>query len=328
MGAQKIIVLGTGGTIAGSAARAGDNVGYRAGERPVQALLEPLAGLVLPPHLTLETEQVAQIDSKDADFAFWAALHARCAVHLADEAVAGIVITHGTDTLEETAWFLACTLQAHKPVVLTCAMRPASALVPDGPQNLSDAVLLACNAQAPGVSVVCAGAVHLPRHVQKLHPYRVDAFGSGDAGPAGWMEEGRLRLAHAWPGAAEAAFTKLPLPAEEAAWPWVEVVQSHAGASGAHVDALVQAGVRGLVVAATGNGTLHYRLEASLQAAQQAGVAVRVTTRCPFGQVVGSPSHGLPLTNGLSPVKARISLMLELMLTAQCAVSGHKKAPS
>lgn len=326
MGARKILVLGTGGTIAGGAASADDNVGYRAGERSVQALLQGLGEPPLSAGMLLAAEQVAQIDSKDAGFAFWAALHARCAVHLADEAVQGIVVTHGTDTLEETAWLLACTLEVRKPLVLTCAMRPATALSPDGPQNLRDALALACEPRAPGVSVVCGGAVHLPRHVQKLHPYRVDAFGSGEAGPAGWMEEGRLRLAHPWPVAGSDSDARdaghwrsmlaASLPQDAAAWPWVEIVLSYAGARAAQVDVLVQAGVRGIVVAGTGNGTLHEDLLAALHRAQHAGVAVRVGTRCVYGEVVGTPSHGLPLTGGLSPVKARIALMLALMHAA------------
>ena len=134
------------------------------------------------------------------------------------------------------------------------------------------------------------------------------------------MEEGRLRLACPWPDPVDGAFTGISLPAEDVNWPWVEVVQSHAGVSGAQVDALVQAGVRGRVVAGTGNGTLHGHLEAALHRAQQAGAAVRVTTRCPFGQVVGAPAHGFPLTDGLSPVKARISLMLELLQTERSVV--------
>ncbi len=310
----KIVVLGTGGTIAGSSERAGDNVGYRAGERTVQSLLDALpAGQGQSP-FALVTEQVAQIDSKDADVALWSRLHARCLALLQDGAVRGIVIAHGTDTLEETAWLLAETLPADKPVVLTCAMRPATAASPDGPQNLLDAVALASDARALGVSVVCAGAVHAPRHVQKMSPYRVDAFGSGDAGPIGWMEEGRLRSVQSWPQARYAS-TELhrALPAEQGAWPWVEIVLSHASARGGQVDALAAAGVRGIVVAGTGNGTLHHALEAALLRAQDAGVAVRVGTRCPLGVVVGRPAHGLPLADGLSPVKARISLMLELM---------------
>ena len=317
----KIVVLGTGGTIAGSSERAGDNVGYRAGERTVQSLLDALpAGQAQPP-LALVTEQIAQIDSKDADVALWSRLHARCLAHLQDDAVRGIVIAHGTDTLEESAWLLAETLPADKPVVLTCAMRPATAASPDGPQNLLDAVALASDARALGVSVVCAGAVHAPRHVQKMSSYRVDAFGSGDAGPIGWMEEGGLRQGHPWPQArsVSAALSQaLPqaLPVEQGAWPWVEIVLSHASARGGQVDALVSAGVQGIVAAGTGNGTLHHALEAALLRAQDAGVAVRVGTRCPLGVVIGRPSHGLPLADGLSPVKARISLMLELMRSA------------
>ncbi|MBW7833565.1 MAG: asparaginase [Simplicispira suum] len=310
----KIVVLGTGGTIAGSSARAGDNVGYRAGERTVQSLLDALPVAQGQPPLAWVAEQIAQIDSKDADASFWSQLHARCREHLQDERVRGIVVAHGTDTLEETAWLLAETLPATKPLVLTCAMRPATAASPDGPQNLLDAVALASDARALGVSVVCAGAVHAPHHVQKMSPYRVDAFGSGDAGPTGWMEEGRLRLVHPWPPARSVgAEPPQTLSADPGAWPWVEIVLSHASACGRQVDALVSAGVRGIVVAGTGNGTLHHALEVALLRAQEAGVAVRVSTRCPLGVVVGRPAHGLPLADGLSPVKARISLMLELM---------------
>src|SRR4051812_44914182 len=114
----EIVVLGTGGTIAGRAASAADNVGYRAGEVPVDELLR---GLAVPGGLRVHAEQVAQIDSKDMDFAVWATLAGRCAHWLAQEEVAGIVVTHGTDTIEETAFFLHCLLAPAKPVVLTGA---------------------------------------------------------------------------------------------------------------------------------------------------------------------------------------------------------------
>jgi L-asparaginase len=314
---DRIVVLGTGGTIAGGSALAGDNVGYRAGERTVQSLLDGLVVAGGPQAPALVAEEVAQIDSKDADAAFWSRLHARCLAHLQDERVRGIVVTHGTDTLEETAWLLSQTLACDKPLVLTCAMRPATAVSPDGPQNLRDAIALASDARALGVSVVCAGAVHAPRHLQKMSPYRVDAFASGDAGPIGWVEEGRLRLVHPWPGLrSDPSSLAQALAADNGAWPWVEIVLSGAGANGRQVEALVAAGVRGIVVAGTGNGTLHHALETALLRAQRAGVQVRVSTRCPLGVVVGMPAHGLPLADGLSPVKARISLMLELMQTA------------
>ena len=311
----KIVVLGTGGTIAGKAA-AGDNVGYVAGQVDVRDLFAGVPGLAQAAQGPLVLEQVAQIDSKNMDFAVWATLAQRCTAYLQDDSVRAVVITHGTDTLEETAWFLHSVLDARKPVVLTCAMRPATAIAPDGPQNLLDAMAVAHAPGAQGVLAVCAGAVHGARQVQKVHPYRVDAFRSGEAGPLGWVEEGCVRLAQNWPQAhAGWAQGALETIASGAPWPRVEIVMNYAGASGAMVDALVRDGVHGLVVAATGNGTLHHALQAALERAQQAGVAVRVTTRCPLGQVLALPwaQAALPLSPGLIPVKARVSLLLELL---------------
>lgn len=305
---KTIVVLGTGGTIAGRAASAQDNLAYRAAEVGVADLL---AGVTLPEGVTAQCEQVAQLDSKDMDFATWCALSERCAHWLAQQDVGGIVVTHGTDTMEETAYFLQCVLAPVKPVVLTGAMRPATSTAADGPQNLVDAIAVAASPLAQGVCVAFAGAVHSAADVQKLRSYRLDAFSSGDAGPLAWIEEGRLRVLRAWPqGVALRSAASLPAPEQ---WPRVEIVTSHAGASGALVDALVRDGVAGLVVAATGNGTVHRALEEALLRAQQQGVAVRRVSRCAEGRVLLQPGDRLPAADGLSPVKARIALMLELM---------------
>lgn len=302
---KRIVVLGTGGTISGRAASAQDNVGYRAGEVAVADLL---GGIAVPDGFVLEAEQVAQIDSKDMDFAVWQRLAARCAHWLAQADVAGLVVTHGTDTMEETAFFLQSVLAPAKPVVLTGAMRPATAIAPDGPQNLADAIAVAATAGAQGACVVFAGAVHGPQDVQKVHSYKTDAFSSGDAGPLAQVEEGRVRLLRAWPqGPVLRAAASLP-PAER--WPRVEIVMSHAGAGGALVDALVQSGVRGIVVAATGNGTVHHALEDALVRAQAAGVAVRRASRCVQGRILPHAGDRLPAAEGLSPVKARVALLL------------------
>ena len=305
---RRIVVLGTGGTIAGRAASAQDNIGYRAGEVGVADLL---AGVAVPAGFTLQAEQVAQIDSKDMDFAVWQALAQRCAHWLAEPDVAGLVVTHGTDTMEETAFFLQSVLAPDKPVVLTGAMRPASSAAPDGPQNLADGLAVAAWPQARGVCVAFAGTVHTPQDVQKVHAYRLDAFSSGDAGPLAHVEEGNLRLLRAWPqGPAVRALTALLTPPS---WPRVEIVMSHAGAGGALVDTLVRDGVAGLVVAATGNGTVHHALEAALLRAQAAGVAVRRASRCAQGHILPHAGDRLPAADGLSPVKARIALVLELL---------------
>ena len=315
MSGQKIVILGTGGTIAGTSAQAGDNIGYVAAQVGVQELMAAVPGLAKAARGPLVAEQVAQLDSKDMDVGVWRDLALRCAHHLTDPQVRGVVITHGTDTLEETAWFLHEVLDTRaKPVVLTCAMRPASALAPDGPQNLLDAVAVAATSGARGVLTVASGEIHAARRVQKVHPYRVHAFNSGEAGPLGWVEEGNARLAQDWPTSTDrSAEDALKSIANASFWPRVEVLFSHAGATGALVDALVRDGVHGLVVACTGNGTIHYAVEAALLRAQQAGVRVVRSTRCAEGQVLPKPGDALPDSGGLSPLKARISLMLELL---------------
>lgn len=305
---RRIVVLGTGGTIAGRAASARDNIGYRAAEVGVADLL---AGLPAADGIELLAEQVAQIDSKDMDFGTWCALARRCAHWLADDGVAGIVVTHGTDTLEETAFFLQSVLAPAKPVVLTGAMRPATSAAADGPQNLADALAVATAPGACGVVVVFAGTVHGAAEVQKVHSYRTDAFDSGDAGPLAYVEEGALRLLRAWPrGGLLRGVAALAAPE---AWPRVEIVLNLAGADGAIVRALVKDGVRGIVLAGTGNGTVHHALEAALLEAQDGGVAVRRASRCARGRVLPQAGDRLRAAEGLTPVKARVALLLELM---------------
>jgi len=310
---QNIVILGTGGTIAGRAASVSDNIGYTAAQVGVEELLATIPALAQAGSVL--TEQVAQVDSKDMTFAVWAKLAARVSHFLAQPDVQGIVITHGTDTLEETAFFLQALLAPAKPVVLTCAMRPATALVPDGPQNLLDAVAVARHAGAQGVVAVCAGVIHGAADVQKVHTYKLDPFSSGDAGPIGYVEEGQLRLLRNWPqaqaGRAQAAAKSIAGLA--GAVPRVEIIMNHAGAGGAIVQALQAQGVQGLVVAGTGNGSLHHELQAALLKAQADGVKVIRASRCAAGRVLPTPADAIPDSAGLSPVKARVSLILQLL---------------
>lgn len=302
----KVVILGTGGTIAGTAARATDAVGYSAAQLGVEALVAAVPALAA---VELECEQVAQLDSKDMDEAIWRALARRAAFHLARPEIAGLVVTHGTDTLEETAYFLHRVLAPSKPLVLTAAMRPATSLQADGPQNLLDAVNVARTAGVRGVVAVLAGRVHAGHALRKQHSYRVDAFGSGDAGPLALVEEGVLRRLRDWPAGEAIGVDHLGAPP----WPAVEIVTSHAGATGSVVRAAVAAGVRGLVVAATGNGTVHHALLDALHEAQRAGVLVWRCTRCLDGPVLPKADDLLPSAGILTPVQARIELQLQLM---------------
>jgi L-asparaginase len=347
---SKVIVVGTGGTIAGRSSVAGDNVGYRAGEVGVSELLQalPAASLGLS-GCVVESVQLAQVDSKDMGPDVWLPLLANLTHWLADTRVRAVVVTHGTDTLEETAFLLSLVLAPSKPVVLTCAMRPATALVPDGPQNLLDAMSVAMNPASRGVMVVAAGWIHGPLPLTKVHTYRVDAFSSGDVGPMGCIEEGQVRwfrrdaptVSHQMvsQSAADIEWASL-LPTD---LPRVELVLSHAGATADLVDALMSQAqgprpVRGLVVAGTGNGTIHQALLGALQRAQAQGVVVWRCSRCVWGQVVPGPGMAPPISLAdsdagdadtlqpphlldglpfpavtLSPVKARIALMWTLL---------------
>ena len=213
-------------------------MGYTAAQRSVADLLAAVPALAGAP---IEAQQVAQLDSKDMDAATWQRLARAVAQQLARPDVRGVVITHGTDTLEETAWLLQQVLAPARPVVLVAAMRPATALAADGPQNLRDAVAVARAPGARGVVAVLGGRVHPAGAVRKVHTYRTDAFDSGDAGPLGVVEEGVLRRFQDWPAGAPLGLGVLD--ADPAAWPWVEIVTSHAAARGDGVRALVAAGV-------------------------------------------------------------------------------------
>jgi L-asparaginase len=304
-----LLILGTGGTIAGSAADAHDVTGYRAGQIDVARLL---AGLPVPAGWAVEAEQLAQIDSKDIGHALWATLVRRIEDHLRRAPRTAVVVTHGTDTLEETGYLLQRVLAPDRPVVLTAAMRPATALLADGPQNLVDAMALAAHDGARGVLAVLAGQVFAGAELRKLHSHRLDAFGAGERGPIGVIEAGRLRRWRDWPGGE--AFGSARLPLRDVPWPRVDIVTSHAGSDGRIVDALLDSGVQGLVVAGVGNGHVHAELQAALRRARARGVPVALCTRCAGGVVLdadGNDDYG-----ALTPVQARIEMMLRLLAAA------------
>lgn len=317
MGQSKLVILGTGGTIAGQADSQSQGVGYKAGQITVQSLLEAVPDLEQQALGPVQTQQIAQVDSKDMDWPVWRALLRACTQALEDADTRAVVITHGTDTLEETAWLLHSLLPATKPIVLTCAMRPATALLADGPQNLRDAVTVAASGGRSGVWVAAGGEVHAAAQVQKVHPYRLQAMRSVEGGPQALVEEGRVRwLVPDAPSAramVPAAMSSDLLALDEL--PWVEVVFSGALARASGVDALVAAGVRGIVVAGTGNATVHEGMEAALQRARDRGVWIWRGTRCAEGLPVASGLGTNPAEADLAqlPVaKARIAMMLAL----------------
>ena len=312
----KICILTTGGTIAGKAARSDALTGYRAGALGADELLAAVPEIA--DVCAIESEEVAAIDSKDMTETVWLHLAARIKAVLSAGA-AGVVVTHGTDTLEETAYFLQLVVKSEKPVVLTGAMRPATALSADGPLNLLDAVRLAASPEAhgQGALVVLNGEIHSARDIQKVHTTAVQAFASPDVGTLGRMEDGtphfrrRVLTRHTRESEFDlAGVTTLP---------YVPILYGHAGADARLARAAIESGAAGIVHAGTGNGSIHEALLATLAAAAGKGIGIVRTSRTGAGAVLFAESAyadaGFIDADTLPPAKARILLALALLKT-------------
>ncbi len=315
--AQVLWVFGTGGTISGRAADPKDVLGYTAGEVSVDALLGDVA---VPDGVSVRAEQVAQVDSKDMSWAIWQDLAQRVRAALMQPETRGVVITHGTDTMEETAYCLHRVLGpavAHKAVVLTGAMRPASALEPDGPGNIADAMRVACAPGARGVALCMAGRVWDALQGQKLHSGRLDAFGARDGEAFAEVCAGEVSVTGDWPQPSGDAWAHA-LAAEA---PWVELLTSGTQASARALQALISAGVEGVVLATTGNGTVHQDLLRAAEAAYAAGLPVVRASRTAHGNIRDGHPQAIPHAGGLSPFKARVEMMLRLASEQQAVLA-------
>ena len=228
----------------------------------------------------------------------------------------GIVVTHGTNTLEETAWLLHLVVAGDAPMVLTGAMRPASALSADGPLNLVNAIRVAASPAARGLGtlVVMDDTIHGARDVTKANTLRTNAFTDGAAGPLGWVDgDGRVVLAHL--PARGITLRGSFAGADLRSLPRVDVVVSHQGSDGTLVDAAVAAGARGIVSAGTGAGYPTTGEIEALERAAAAGVVVCQASRVGSGRVPRVPSltaRGWLVADDLQPWKARILLRLAL----------------
>ncbi|MBL9188235.1 MAG: type II asparaginase [Opitutaceae bacterium] len=311
-----IRLLATGGTIAG-AQTGGDARGYRTAAlsaEEVVAAVPQLATLA-----QLEVERVAAIGSQDMDEATWLKLATRAQAALDTPEIAGVVITHGTDTMEETAYFLNLVLRTEKPVVLVGAMRPATALSADGPINLYNAIAVAIHAAARnrGVLVVANDEIHFAREITKTDTTQVGTFRSGHHGLAGLVNAGRLHL-YGPPVRRHTARSEFaPLAGLVAPLPRVDILYAHAGLGRDLFDAAVRAGARGLVIAGVGDGNLSAAALAACAQAARAGVAIVRSSRTGGGIVernieIDDDGLGLIAADELNPQKARVLLQLAL----------------
>ena len=316
-----ILIFGMGGTIAGVASNPSANpLQYEAGQLGVDTLLSQLKQ-GLPEGIELISEQLANINSRNLSEGLLTQLGNRVREALANPEVSGIVITHGTDTLEETGIFLQSTCSKlaaslGKRVVLTGAMLPANAPRADGPKNLMAAIQWAATPidNCPGgVYGVFAGQVCLAADLAKRHSSALNApIQDSPSSPMHLINPSWLSMVRE----TQASFlADLPIPAEDA-WPWVEILTSHAGAREVSVAHWLKTGVRGLVVAGSGLGGFHDAWKWALEEAAKQGIAIVRSTRTGAGPVYpGIPEPDAPgfMASGkLSSPKARVALQLSL----------------
>ncbi len=317
---RRVHLLGTGGTIAGAQPDP-RHPGYEAGVYPIETLLTAVPGLA--DLARLSCEQLVNIGSQDMDDRIWLALAQRVNELANDAAIDALLVTHGTDTLEETAYFLSLVTGSAQPVVMVGAMRPATAISADGPGNLYNGVAVASDPRAVsrGTLLCMDGEIHRPRYAAKTSTMGANAFSSQLGGLAGVVQGGRVEWFEPDPPVHAAPF---PISGLDRL-PRVDILFAHAGMNEDLIDAAVAAGTRGLVIAGVGSGNMSARAIARLADAAAHGVAVVRSSRVPRSMVlrngeVDDDRHGFVAALDLNPGKARVLLQLALTATSDAHV--------
>jgi L-asparaginase len=310
-----VVVLATGGTIAG-AASTNVQAGYTSGQVGVEQLIAavPEAKKLA----ALRGEQISNIGSQDMNDEVWLKLAGRVNALVAMPDVAGVVITHGTDTIEETAYFLNLVVKSKKPVVMTAAMRPATALSADGPLNFFNAVAVAANKDAAGrgVLVVINDWIHGAASLTKTSTTAVQTFLSPQSGLIGTVAYGKTEFFRG-PIGKHTADTEFSLSGVTAL-PRVDIIMAHENMDGALIDAAVAAGARGLVIAGVGNGNLTQAAVSALAAQAKKGIVCVRSSRVATGQVgrnveLDDDKLGFVASLDKNPQKSRVLLRLALL---------------
>ncbi|EOG9530529.1 type II asparaginase [Campylobacter jejuni] len=314
---SRIAILGTGGTIAGFIDSTIATTGYTAGAIDIDVLIKAVPQI--RDLADISWEQIANIDSSNMCDEIWLRLAKKIAKLFA-EGIDGVVITHGTDTMEETAYFLNLTIKSDKPVVLVGAMRPSTAISADGPKNLYNAVALVANKEAKnkGVMVAINDKILSARGVVKTHSLNVDAFSSPDFGDLGYIVDGKVFF---YNNVTKAHTKNAPFDVSKlTSLPKVDILYSYSNdGSGVAAKALFEHGTKGIVVAGSGAGSIHKNQKDVLKELLKKGLKVVVSSRVVAGCVAVSDSDeklGFIGAEDLNPQKARVLLMLALTKTS------------
>ncbi|HED6652786.1 TPA: type II asparaginase [Campylobacter jejuni] len=314
---SRIAILGTGGTIAGFIDSTIATTGYTAGAIDIDVLIKAVPQI--RDLADISWEQIANIDSSNMCDEIWLRLAKKIAKLFA-EGIDGVVITHGTDTMEETAYFLNLTIKSDKPVVLVGAMRPSTVISADGPKNLYNAVALVVNKEAKnkGVMVAMNDKILSARGVVKTHSLNVDAFSSPDFGDLGYIVDGKVFF---YNNVTKAHTKNAPFDVSKlTSLPKVDILYSYSNdGSGVAAKALFEHGTKGIVVAGSGAGSIHKNQKDVLKELLKKGLKVVVSSRVVAGCVAVSDSDeksGFISAEDLNPQKARVLLMLALTKTS------------
>ena len=313
----RVIILATGGTIAGAGASA-DRAGYEAGKIPIDDLIGSIPTVKKIANIT--GEQIASVGSQDMTIDIWKKLAVRANEIFKKNEADAIVVTHGTDTQEETAYFLDLLIASDKPVVLTGSMRPATAISADGPKNLYDAITVAIDPKSKGKGVLVSfnEGIYDAREVMKLSTTKTNAFGSPNTGPVGQAYDGRVEY---YQNSIRGVSNNTPFTVSaDTKLPRVDIVYMYADAPSDQIDLLISKKVDGIVIAGVGNGNFNKTFMDGVKRAVAAGIVVCRASRTPSGRVVlhdeiNDEELGTIVSDDLTPQKARILLMLGLTKT-------------
>lgn len=313
----KITILATGGTIAGAQASQAE-YGYTAGAFKVEDLINAVPQMKDLADIT--GEQVVNIGSQDMNDEVWLKLGKRVNEVLASPGTDAVVITHGTDTMEETSYFLNLVVKSDKPVVLVGSMRPATGISADGPMNLYNAVAVAADPKAKGrgVLVVINDQAHAARNVVKINTSNVEAFKSPNRGPAAIVNTGKITWLEV-AGGRRGPQSEFSI-ANVTVMPRVDIIYAHANMSPDLIDAAVANGAKGIVLAGVGDGNGTTQAIDKLAAVAKKGVVVVRSSRLPSGLTyrnneVNDDKLGLVASLELNPAKSRVLLQQALLIT-------------
>jgi L-asparaginase len=311
----RVIILATGGTIAGAGASS-DRAGYTAGKIPIDDLIGSIPTVKKIASIT--GEQIASVGSQDMTIDIWKKLAVRINEIFKNNEADAIVVTHGTDTQEETAYFLDLVVPSDKVVVLTGSMRPATAISADGPKNLYDAITVAIDTKSKGRGVLVSfnEGIYDAREVMKMSTTKTNAFGSPNTGAIGQAYDGKVEY---YSSSEREVTTPFSVTADEKL-PRVDIVYMYADAPSDEIDMLISKKVDGIVIAGVGNGNFNKAYMDAVKRAVAAGIIVCRASRTPSGRVVlhdeiNDDELGTIVSDDLTPQKARILLMLGLTKT-------------